>query len=108
MNLFSLKGRRALITGSGRGLGLRFAEGLAEAGAEVVINDVEAARAETAAAALRAKGHTAHTASFNVTDPAAVRAGVQQLEQLAGPVDILVNNAGIHRYGALLELDVVK
>jgi gluconate 5-dehydrogenase len=69
MNLFSLKGRRALITGSGRGLGLRFAEGLAEAGAEVVINDVEAARAETAAAALRAKGHTAHTASFNVTDP---------------------------------------
>ena len=35
MNLFSLKGRRALITGSGRGLGLRFAEGLAEAGAEV-------------------------------------------------------------------------
>jgi gluconate 5-dehydrogenase len=108
MNLFSLSGRRALITGSGRGLGLRFAEALAEAGAEVVINDVDAARAEAAAAGLRAKGYTAHTALFNVTDPAAVRAGVQQLEQSAGPVDILINNAGIHRYGALLELDFAK
>jgi len=108
MKLFSLEGRRALITGSGRGLGLRFAEALAEAGAEVVINDVDAARAESAAAALRAQGRVAHTAIFNVTDPAGVRAGVRQLEQNTGPIDILINNAGIHRYGALLELDFAK
>jgi gluconate 5-dehydrogenase len=108
MKLFSLQGRRALITGSGRGLGLRFAEALAEAGAAVVINDVDAARAESAAGALRAKGYTAHTALFNVTDPAAVRAGIRQLEQDIGPVDILINNAGIHRYGALLELEFSK
>lgn len=108
MNLFSLAGRRALITGSGRGLGLRFAEALSEAGAEVVINDVDAARADAAVAALRAKGRTAHAALFNVTDPSAVRAGVKQAEQTAGPIDILINNAGIHRYGALLELEFSK
>jgi gluconate 5-dehydrogenase len=108
MNAFSLAGRRALITGSGRGLGLRFAEALAEAGAEVIINDVDAARAEAAAVGLRAKGRTAHTALFNVTDPAAVKAGVREIEQAAGPIDILINNAGIHRYGALLELEPAK
>src|SRR3954469_24253036 len=100
MNAFFLTGRRAPITGSGRGLGLCFAEALAEAGAEVVINDIDAGRAESAAAGLRAKGHTAHVALFNVTDPAGVKAGVHEVEQAAGPIDILINNAGIHRYGA--------
>ncbi len=108
MNAFSLAGRRALITGSGRGLGLRFAEALAEAGAEVIINDVDAGRAESAAAGLRARGRTAHIALFNVTDSAAVKAGVRQVEQTAGPIDILINNAGIHRYGALLDLEPAK
>lgn len=108
MKIFSLLGRRALITGSGRGLGLCFAEGLASFGAEIVINDVDPARAEAAASSLRATGHTAHTALFNVTDPNAVRAGVQHLEQTTGPIDILINNAGIHRYGALLDLDFAK
>ena len=89
-------------------MGLRFADALAEAGAAVVINDVDAARAESAASALRAKGYTAHSALFNVTDPAAVRSGVRQLEQDTGPIDILINNAGIHRYGALLDLEFSK
>ncbi len=107
MNMFSLQGRRALITGSGRGLGLRIADALAEAGAEVVINDVDGARAESAAASLRAKGYRARVALFNVTDPTGVRAAVQELEQ-SGGIDILVNNAGIHRYGTLLELEFAK
>jgi gluconate 5-dehydrogenase len=104
MKLFSLEGKRALITGSGRGLGLRMAESLAEFGAEVVINDVDQIRAEAAVAALRAKGHCAHSCLFNVTDPIGVRTAVSQLEKSRGPVDILINNAGIHRYGALLDL----
>ena len=108
MNLFSLHGRRALITGSGRGLGFRIAEGLAEAGAEVAINDVDHARAAEAVAALRAKSHTVHSCPFDVTDPEAVRAAVQNLERTVGPVGFLVNNAGIHRYGSLLELDLAK
>jgi gluconate 5-dehydrogenase len=108
MNLFSLKGRRALITGSGRGLGLRIAEGLAEAGAEVVINDVDQARAESAVTALRASGYTAHLSIFDVTQPAGVRAAIRDLEKSTGAIDILVNNAGIHRYGTLLDLEFTQ
>jgi len=106
MNLFSLKNRRALITGSGRGLGLRIAEGLAEAGAEVVINDVDQSRAETAVAALSSKGYSARIALFNVTNRDEVRKSVNYFEESLGGIDILVNNAGIHRYGALLELEL--
>jgi gluconate 5-dehydrogenase len=102
--MFSLHGYRALITGSGRGLGLRIAEGLAEAGAEVVINDIDPNRAQGAVAALRTKGYTAHLSVFSVTQPADVRAAILALEKSAGPIDILVNNAGIHRYGTLLDL----
>jgi len=105
MNLFSLKGRRALITGSGRGLGLRIAEGLAEAGAEVVINDVDQARAESAVAALQARGCIAHLSIFNVAQPTGVRTAIRDFEKNTGTIDILVNNAGIHRYGALLDLE---
>src|SRR5271156_3354755 len=108
MNIFSLQGRRALITGSGRGLGLRMAQGLAEAGAEIVINDVDRTLAEASAEALRSGGHAVYTAIFDVSQPAAVRDGVQALEKSAGPIDILVNNAGIHRYGALLDLELSK
>jgi gluconate 5-dehydrogenase len=106
MNRFSLENRRALITGSGRGLGLRFAEGLAEAGAKVIINDVDPARAEAAAGTLSGKGYHASTAIFNVTSRDDVRKAIKTLEELHGGVDILVNNAGIHRYGTLLELDL--
>lgn len=108
MNLFSLQGRRALITGSGRGLGLRFAEGLASAGAEVIINDIEPARADAAVAALSAQGYLAQPCLFDVAEPASVRHAVQQLERSIGAIDILVNNAGIHRYGALLDLEYAK
>lgn len=105
MNIFSLQGRRALITGSGRGLGLRMARGLAEAGAEVVINDVHQERAEAASAALCSDGYTAHISVFDVAQPTAVRNAVHALETSVGPIDILVNNAGVHRYGALLDLE---
>jgi gluconate 5-dehydrogenase len=108
MNIFSLKGSRALITGSGRGLGLRMARGLAEAGAEVVINDRDRERAEAAAKAIRSDGYSAHVAVFDVTQPAAVRDAVASLEKSVGPVGILINNAGIHRYGALLDLEFSK
>src|SRR4051794_29665232 len=80
MNRFSLENRCALITGSGRGLGLRIAEGLAEAGARVVINDVDQARAEAAASALSRQGYSASTAIFNVTSRDEVRKAVSSLE----------------------------
>ena len=102
--LFSLHGRRALITGSGQGLGLRLARGLGSAGASVVLNDRDPVRLEAAVSDLRSRGIVADGALFNVARPDEVTPAVQQLEARLGPIDILVNNAGIHRYAALAEM----
>ncbi len=104
--LFSLQGKRVLITGGGQGIGLTLARGLGEAGAELLLNDLEAARLEAAAAALRAEGIRVTTGVFNVAREAEVVAGVAALERAAGPIDVLVNNAGIHRRAPLAEMSL--
>lgn len=92
--IFDLTGRRALVTGASQGIGLALAQGLAEAGAQVVINGRDRARAEAAAAGLPG----AEVLVFDVTDHDAVRAAVDAFEAQGKPIDILVNNAGIqHR-----------
>jgi gluconate 5-dehydrogenase len=92
--LFDLTGRRALITGSSQGIGFALAQGLAEAGARVVLNGRDAGK--LAAAAARIEG--AETLAFDATDHAAVRAAVDSFEAAGKPIDILVNNAGMqHR-----------
>ena len=92
--LFSLAGRRALITGASQGIGLALAQGLAQAGAQVVLNGRDPTCAEAAAATIPG----AETLVFDVTDHAAVRAAVDGYEARGKPIDILVNNAGIqHR-----------
>jgi gluconate 5-dehydrogenase len=101
MKLFDLSGRRALITGSSQGIGLALAHALAAAGATVVLNGRDAARIAMAAKTLTAGGFPAETAAFDVTDRAAVGAGVDKIEQDHGPIDILVNNAGIQRRAPL-------
>ena len=97
MSPFDLTGRTALVTGSGQGIGLALAQALAAAGAALVLNGRDAAKLDRAAAALREAGHAARTAPFDVTDPAAVTAGVARIEDEIGPIDILVNNAGLTR-----------
>jgi 3-oxoacyl-[acyl-carrier protein] reductase len=87
---FDLTGRRALITGAGRGIGAGIAAGLAAAGVSVVVNDLVAERAETCAAELRQNGADASAAAFDVTDYEVVREAVASL----GDIDVLVNNAG--------------
>jgi gluconate 5-dehydrogenase len=92
--LFDLTGRRALVTGSSQGIGLALAEGLAKAGAEVVLNGRDPEK--LAAAAERVPG--ARTLPLDVTDHDAVRAAIDDLESSVGAIDILVNNAGVqHR-----------
>lgn len=98
-----LDGRRALVTGASRGLGRAIALGLAQAGADVVVNDVEAnayAAAEVARE-IAGLGRRAEFAPFDVSDAAMVEAVMAEVEGRFGPLDILVNNAGINRDGLL-------
>jgi gluconate 5-dehydrogenase len=97
--IFDLSGRRALITGGSQGIGFALAQGLAEAGAAVVINGRDRARAEAAAATIPG----AETLVFDVTDHAAARAAVDGYEARGGPIDILVNNAGLQHRAPLEE-----
>ncbi len=98
-DLFSLAGKRALITGSSQGIGFALARGLIEAGAQVVLNGRDTAKLAVAADALEAAaGTTVATLAFDATDHAAVRAAVDGFEAEQGAIDILVNNAGMqHR-----------
>ena len=66
--LFDLTGKTALITGSSRGLGRAFAEGLAQAGARIVLNGVNQERLEAAAQEMRDQGYDVLTAAFDVAD----------------------------------------
>ena len=98
--LFDLAGRRALITGSGQGIGNAIARGLAAAGASVVLNGRDGAKLEAARADI--PGATAHV--FDVTDQPAVTAAIDRIERDEGPIDILVNNAGIQRRAPLQDM----
>ena len=104
--LFDLSGRRALVTGSSQGIGLSLALGLGRAGAAIVLNGRDAAKLDGAVAELRNEGITAEAAAFDVSDAAAVKAGVDRIEAEIGPLDILVNNAGIQRRAPLEEYSV--
>ncbi|MBS0881046.1 gluconate 5-dehydrogenase [Pantoea sp. JGM49] len=101
--LFSLEGKRVLLTGSARGIGFLLARGLGEAGAEVIVNATTKEGAEQGAAKLRELGLRAHAKAFDVTQSAQVQQAVDEIEAEWGPIDILVNNAGIQRRRPFLE-----
>jgi gluconate 5-dehydrogenase len=106
LKLFDLSGRIAIVTGSSKGIGFAIATGLAEAGAEVVINARNADELEAARAKLAAAGHKVHAMAFDVTDQAAIENAVERIEREIGPIDILFNNAGIQRRAPLVEYKV--
>ena len=106
--LFNLAGRTALVTGSSRGLGHAMAEGLAQAGARLVLNGVDAERLSRSAADLRSKGHQVEEAAFDVTDEAAVIAAFERLDAGGVEVDILVNNAGIQLRKPLVDVTAAE
>jgi gluconate 5-dehydrogenase len=99
--IFSLAGRRALVTGSTQGIGAALARGFAGAGATVVLNGRDPGRLAAAAAALAAEGAAVETLAFDVTDHGAARAAVDAFEAGTGPIDILVNNAGMQHRASL-------
>jgi gluconate 5-dehydrogenase len=93
---FDLTGRVALVTGGGGGLGFAIAEGLARAGARIVLNGRNQAKLDAAAKRIAETGVPVSVSAFDVTDEAAVAARVADIERLTGPVDILVNNAAVN------------
>jgi gluconate 5-dehydrogenase len=102
---FDLSGKTALITGSSAGIGLALAQGLAGAGAAVVLNARNAGKLETAAQRLREMGARVHALAFDVTDSAAVAAAVARIEAEIAPIDILVNNAGMQKRAPLQDFE---
>ncbi len=92
---FDIRGKRALVSGSTRGLGYSLARGLLQAGCTVVLNGRAEEQLADAVRRLRAEGGNVHGARFDVCDEPAVSQEVQRIEETIGPIDILVNNAGI-------------
>jgi NAD(P)-dependent dehydrogenase (short-subunit alcohol dehydrogenase family) len=94
MKLFDLSGKTAIVTGGGKGIGRQMAQGLAEAGANVVLCARQADRCEQAAAELEQLGVRALGLGCDVRDPEQVAAVVARTVGDFGAVDVLVNNAG--------------
>ena len=101
--VFDLSGKVALVTGAHRGLGFAIAQGLARAGAQVILNGRTEKTLADAAQTLDAQGLSIATSLFDVTDRDAVRDSVATLERSHGAIDVLVNNAGIQRRHAFAD-----
>lgn len=104
-NPFSLKGRRALITGASRGIGLAIAEGLASVGARVAITARHNDTLEEAASSLRSQGYNADAIVMDVTNIESIQTGINQAVAKMGGLDILVNSAGVEQVSASLDVD---
>ncbi|MBF4163854.1 SDR family oxidoreductase [Nocardioides acrostichi] len=107
MSLFDLHGRTALVTGSSRGIGLALADGLAGAGARVVVHGRDVDRLSAAVDRLAAVhgADRVQAEAFDVADPSAVEAGIGRILRQVGDLDVLVNNAGLQHREPLLEID---
>jgi NAD(P)-dependent dehydrogenase (short-subunit alcohol dehydrogenase family) len=98
-HLFDITGRVAIVTGAGSGLGVTFAEGLAEAGAKVVCSGRRPENIEKTASRIREAGYEAIAIQADVADEKSVQAMVRETIDRYGKIDILVNNAGVANVG---------
>lgn len=94
-NMFSLKGKVALVTGASYGIGFAIAKAYAKAGATIVFNDIKQELVDKGLASYEAEGIKAYGYVCDVTDEDAVNAFIATVEREVGVIDILVNNAGI-------------
>ena len=106
LSLFDLTGKRALITGATHGLGMAMASGLANAGAQIVINDISREKLDSAIEEYAKNGIKAAGYVFDVTDEFMVSESVGIIEKEIGPIDILVNNAGIIKRIPVIDMEV--
>jgi NAD(P)-dependent dehydrogenase (short-subunit alcohol dehydrogenase family) len=100
---FSLAGKIALVTGGGSGIGAGIATVLAEAGAAIVIADINDSNAEREAARLREAGHSAGAVYMDLANPDSIVSACAQVLSKYGSPWVLVNNAGVHDRQLLLE-----
>lgn len=103
--MFSLTGKRALVTGASRGIGAAIALGLAEAGADVALAARQAASSEPTATTIRSLGRLAPVIAMDVSRVADCHRAVAEAAQALGGLDILVNNAGIEQVCPSLDVD---
>jgi 3-oxoacyl-[acyl-carrier protein] reductase len=101
----SLKGKNALITGAGKGIGKAIAIALAEEGANVVLLARTEKDIEGVAEEARALGVNAMATAADVSNIEAVNAAASKIHEAIGNIDILINNAGIGRFGKFMELE---
>ena len=106
MELFNLKHKRALITGGTHGLGMAMAEGLAKAGAELVITSTTPSKLEDALNYYKSKGYKASGYIFDVTEEKVAAEKVSLIFKEVGDIHILVNNAGIIKREPAISMDI--
>jgi gluconate 5-dehydrogenase len=106
LELFSLKGRTALVTGGTHGIGMAIGVALARAGAALCVNDISDEKLKNCRREYEAKGVEVYTLNFDVTKEKDVDRGVSQIEGDVAPVDILVNNAGIIKRVPILQMKI--
>jgi len=105
LDRFSQKGRVAIVTGGGRGIGFEIAKALAEAGAHVVVTGRTAATLDEAVAKIAAFGGSASAAAFDIADRAAQRVTLADIERRHGRLDVLINNVGARDRRPLADMD---
>jgi len=106
LDSFKLDGKVALVTGATHGIGMAIASALAEAGAQIVVNDISKENLDRGIADYAKKGIDCKGYIFDVTDEAGVIAGIEKIENEVGPIGILVNNAGIIKRVPMQDMEV--
>ncbi len=106
LDKFKLDGKTALVTGGTHGLGMAIATGLGQAGANIVINDINQEKIDNAIKQYKEIGLNVKGYLFDVTKEDQVKGFIEKIEKEIAPIDILVNNAGIIKRIPILEMEI--